>query len=343
MLGIFLSTQTEQEKTAYIGAQKCALCHQDKSALHSSSPHGMTWRPASALDRIESLPQEIKEANSSHAVRKLDGRWNYILKMGDRPPQIFPIHSVVGGERFGLSFLFRAEKIESAALPRPTLIEGRYMLDHVTSRLKRSPGFPELVEDNYEVNLGRVLSRDFADKCLSCHLGPLDYETALKGEARAPLLDNGVTCERCHGPGEAHLEAVSESETDLKIIHPGKLPSQQLMELCGDCHSGFFPLLRPRPGDVLIANQATAMVNSECYLESNGAFTCLSCHDPHRQAKAGEEVYEAVCLGCHAPSEAKRTQCPVNPRSGCISCHMPEDVQPGNFHLIDHWIRVVGE
>ncbi len=299
----------------------------------------MTWRPASSLDRIDSLPQQIQEGESIHRVEKVDGRWSYILKMGDRPPQVFPIHSIVGGERFGLSFLFRAETIESFPLPRPTLIEGRYMLDHASGRLKRSPGFPELAPRNYEVNLGRTLSRDFADKCLSCHLGPLDYSRAQAGAARPPLLNNGVTCERCHGAGGRHVEAVSEGEDDLQIIHPGKLPPQELMNLCGDCHSGFFPLLRPRPGDVLIANQATAMVNSECYLESDGAFTCLSCHDPHRQAKSGEEVYEKVCLGCHS-SEPAQSRCPVNPNSGCIPCHMPEDVQPGNFHLIDHWIRV---
>ena len=40
---------------------------------------------------------------------------------------------------------------------------------------------------------------------------------------------------------------------------------------------------------------------STCYIESDGAMSCLSCHDPHRKVRPADRAahYQAKCLACH--------------------------------------------
>ncbi|MEE8585128.1 MAG: hypothetical protein V3T83_09790 [Acidobacteriota bacterium] len=325
----------------YVGRNTCAGCHKAKAELHFASPHRHTWKPVSALDDMPGLPQEASEGPIRHRVSKVDGKWSYTAQLPGRPAQIIPIHSIMGGERFGTSFILRAEEIEGRRLPAPTLIEGRFMIEAGTHRLKKSPGLFKGQPTSYDTALGRVLSPDFAAKCLGCHTGPVDVRLAQAGGPHPQFGDVGVTCEQCHGPGADHVRAAESKEQDLRIVHPGKLSNPDLHKICSQCHSGFFSLVRPRPEDVLISNQVTALTSSECYIQSGAGLSCLDCHDPHSQAVEDDSVYEAACRNCHTPAIRSSAICPVNPMDGCIPCHMPANDQPGNFHLVDHWIRVV--
>lgn len=324
----------------YVGAQVCAQCHAARVAQQAASNHARTWSPRQALDRLAGLPQKISEGKVSHSIEKVEGRWSYLLQLSDRPAQVIPIHSVVGGERFGISFILEVEQIQGQRLARPALVEGRFMLEAGSNRLKLSPGFPTVEPYNYELAVGRVLTPQFAEKCLDCHAGPVDSGLAEAGQVDPPLPETGVRCERCHGPGSEHVRAVAEKDSDLKIIHPGRLSVPGQMKLCGQCHSGFRPLVRPRPDDVLIASQVIALTSSECYVQSRAGLSCINCHNPHENAQASDRRYQAVCLSCHRAGQDQGAICPVNPEAGCISCHMPVNVQHGSFHLTDHWIRV---
>jgi hypothetical protein len=80
-----------------------------------------------------------------------------------------------------------------------------------------------------------------------------------------------------------------------------------------------------------------------------------ACHDPHTNVSTDNRHYEAVCLNCHATSSnsvalvgnsVRGAACPVNPRSGCIPCHMPprhafkdSDIPT---YFSEHYIRVWG-
>ncbi len=274
-----------------------------------------------------------------YSIEKPADEWKYRVKLPGRSLQSFPLHSVIGGKRFGVSFIVKASAIESQVLDRTALVEARYMLDAETQRLKLSPGFPLDKPHNYETAIGRVLSPEFAEKCMECHGGTLRPSIAA-GETHPAYEDFAVRCERCHGPGAAHAAAMKAHEKESRIIHPRRLSRQEQMRLCGKCHSGFSPVPQPRPDDLLISNQVTALSQSECYIQSDAGFSCISCHNPHRNAQHGDPVYEAVCLSCHVPQHTAVALCPVKSQSGCVGCHMPAVLRQESFKLTDHWIRV---
>ncbi len=79
-------------------------------------------------------------------------------------------------------------------------------------------------------------------------------------------------------------------------------------------------------------------MQSACYTRSNGALSCVNCHNPHTSASTGRASYEAACLACHGST--KRPACPVSPRQDCIGCHMPAVDTGQGIPFTDHWIRV---
>jgi len=165
-----------------------------------------------------------------------------------------------------------------------------------------------------------------------------------------------VTCERCHGPGRAHVAAARRgaSESALSLpLGPGRWTAPELLRFCGDCHrhpSG------PRPdqirrGDPLLARfQPIGLAMSKCYRQTAGSLSCVTCHDPHARATSNRAEYDAICLKCHggpAPSSRPATSslppgvvCPVSPRQRCVECHMPRVDLGHNLLLSDHWIRI---
>jgi len=92
--------------------------------------------------------------------------------------------------------------------------------------------------------------------CISCHStnGRMDVdgvENMDKWPDLGPGTDTrvaefGISCEACHGPGEAHLQEQqgrSDSEDgggrilpDTTITHPKKLDHQRSAQICGQCH-----------------------------------------------------------------------------------------------------------
>lgn len=316
----------------YVGAEVCAQCHRGVAASQSKTNMALTWQaPATPL-----LPPGFNESKSEgpgapveYRVREANGRLVYELKLPGRSSLIAPVEAIVGGRRHGISFLARVSEIGGLPLARPSLIETRYLHGTHANGPVLSPGFPAEKPTSYETAIGRVLAPDFQTKCLTCH-----------GEPSPSSKAGGVHCEDCHGPGQAHLRSVAAGQPKSGIINPARLSNSELLERCGQCHGGFADLSDPLPDDLLISNQANALKNSECYIQSGAGLSCTSCHDPHQDSHEVVERSVTACRSCHSSAAQKRAgMCPVNQKDSCLKCHMPE-VTKGSFIMADHWIRV---
>src|SRR5262249_32328267 len=130
---------------------------------------------------------------------------------------------------------------------------------------------------------------------------------------------------------------------------------------CADCHIlGTRRQIESSPEDPrYVRSPAVTLTHSRCYTESSGGLSCLTCHSGHRDSERAEAFYEFKCLECHsdsiplakgagaasdrsksAPARAGRA-CKVNPKQGCLDCHMPKIPVDGlRTSMTDHYIRI---
>ena len=214
-------------------------------------------------------------------------------------------------------------------------------------------------------------------RCIGCHNSFLEQSPSANERFLEPF-PLGIGCERCHGPGELHVrqamaEKVPEAAAISKtIVNPRKLPPREQLDVCRQCHlQGEAWALRAgsdwfdfRPGTKLETNRSVyfkatskkevfevadsphRLSLSRCFKESNGAMTCINCHNPHRSIKTfSVEHYHETCMQCHtAESLPGKNSGHLHSRAdNCISCHMNRTGTDNTLHGVtntDHWIRV---
>ena len=88
--------------------------------------------------------------------------------------------------------------------------------------------------------------------CVQCHAvaGAPAHDEA-RDVFATTAAELGIACEACHGAGAAHVRAMQNPLTryrahagtqgDLDIVNPERLASERASQVCGRCHSYFFP------------------------------------------------------------------------------------------------------
>lgn len=157
-----------------------------------------------------------------------------------------------------------------------------------------------------------------SETCATCH------DEVSKGFANNPhtkmaLMHGsaGITCENCHGPGQAHVEGGGDV---TKIFVPSKASAKAVDATCLKCHAGAHPDFDRSP-------HAKANVS------------CISCHSIHHGA-ADTVLLKApqpeLCYQCHTdvkPSFDMPFHHPVNEHVvRCNDCHdVHGTFQPNNL------------
>ena len=236
-----------------------------------------------------------------------------------------------------------------------------------------SPGYDKSAHQDFR----RLINGD----CLSCHNG---YPRApVTDDGNGPVftgaLPEGIDCQRCHGPGQAHIDAIQSENLEAgrqAIVNPGRFDRERQLEACMQCHlestSGPLPFRIRRyerepfsyvPGKPLgdyfihfdhapgtgredkfeIAGAAYRLRKSACFQRSE--MTCLTCHDPHDipRGAAAVQRYVAICQSCHKGiHRSGLARWPnVGPGATCLDCHMPKRRTEDAVHVVmtDHYIQ----
>lgn len=200
------------------------------------------------------------------------------------------------------------------------------------------PGFENGYNSRFERKIGL--------ECMSCHNSLPGFVEG--SENKFSEIPNGISCERCHGPGSLHVqqkEAGNMVDTskyiDYTIVNPAKLTPDLQFDVCQRCHLQGNAVLKPgksffdfRPGmklsdyitvfmpkyegaedQFIMASHAERLKMSQCFLVTQAKVT-TNPTDPLRPYKDA-----FTCVTCHNPHVSVRETADAHFNDACQSCH----------------------
>jgi tetratricopeptide (TPR) repeat protein len=349
----------DPEPSPYVGGARCVSCHREVSRSHDLSRHARTFHHGRDLldlpfpDRPLADPGDAK---ITHAFKRENDKIKVETRAGDQVYQLIVEYAFGTSDRY-VTMVGRDE----ARTYRAVRLSSYHTKDGMG--WDRSAGDVPDSDASENKQGAPIRVRDGVVRCVYCH-------TTFYREFRDPppesigpeAADRGIGCERCHGPGGNHVKAIEGNFAESAIMNAGTGGANAIGRLCAGCHIVGSPtVISKTPADPRWARSPGLTLNfSRCFSESDGAMSCMTCHDAHRDDREPVSFYEAKCLGCHAaqarperklvaagPSIGsaragkKPTVCPVNATAKCLECHMPKVPMP-TLHrdLTDHYIRV---
>lgn len=319
----------------FVGHGQCRECHAEIHASHSATPHfrtmASTRESAVAAEFCRQQQHAGDDFGTFHYACDAEGLTAEISQRF--PGRLFPLDYAFGSGSHAVTFVTllkdRGETV---------LVEHRMSWFSHGKTIGITPGQEDEVPNRDMSCFGKIFTGKDMHRCVSCHV-----TTGRVADGAIHDLTAGIHCERCHGPGSAHVQAAEQDQhsgADLAIRRPMTAPEEVAM--CGECHrmpSEIAPeRLRQYPKS-LVRFQPVGLLQSPCYLRSQSVMKCTTCHDPH--APVGSRTMEQQvnsCRSCHSASDQK--SCGAGHPDRCIECHMPAvELLPGiSFH--DHWIRI---
>lgn len=313
--------------------------------------------PANMIEKFDARLHHAPSDRTYEMVRRGDRFFmvRYQTGYGGRQENVFEaeIHYVVGSGNHARTYLHRTAENRLVQLPVSWYPEnGGYFA--------MSPGY----DHPTHLDFRRKITYD----CMFCHNAypnvPAGADIAGADPVYPATLPEGIDCQRCHGPGGAHVRAAEQKlapeQIRAAIVNPARLSLERQLEVCLQCHleTTSFPLPNSiqkfdrgafsyRPGEPLadymlhfdhapgagredkfeIVSAAYRLFQSACFQGSAGKLLCTTCHNPHdipRGAKAVEH-YTRVCRSCHEPALAARIRAGAHPEAAdCLACHMPK-------------------
>lgn len=368
-LSLFTSCQQSQsnetylnlaDSVAYVGIETCRTCHYDKWETFSHTGMGQSFDRATPLKSASKIHRDsvLFDVHSDfyyHPFWKSDSLMlrEYRLSNGDTVHnRTQAIDYIVGSGQHTNSHLINSNGY---------LHQAPFTYYTQKEQFDLPPGF----EDGFNTRFDRKIGLE----CMSCHNSL--PEMVLGSENKYTEVHMGISCERCHGPGEIHAREKVQGKfvdtskyTDYTIVNPAKISDELQFDLCSRCHLQGNAVLQEgksfydfKPGmqleevmdvylpkysnddEFIMASHVDRLKMSECFVKSEGDLTCVSCHNPHLSVKyTSNDVFNKACISCHQ-EEIQHSQPNT---TDCITCHMPHSGSKDIPHVsvTDHNIAI---
>jgi predicted CXXCH cytochrome family protein len=249
------ATAPQAVRSGYATSDRCEACHPAQyHSWHRGYHRTMTQYASPASVRGDFADVTLSDAGDEvHLSRRgdefyaemVDPLWQYQVDIGQRevppgdprPRVTRRISMVTGSHHMQAYWVPGNEGNSQLSLPFTYLFD-----DH--RWVPRSQVFlhpPE--QDHHDEQVWNV-------SCIRCHTTAGQPLALLPGggwKIESKLGENGIACEACHGPAEAHVAANQNPARrywlhlrgagDPTIVNPARLPAARGSEVCGQCHS----------------------------------------------------------------------------------------------------------
>ncbi len=315
----------------YVGLAKCASCHPDKanSFLHTGmgSSFNFASQQKSAAD-FSKIHVVYDTANDLYYKPFFKNKELFFMEyrlegMDTIHKRIEKIDYIIGsGQHTNSHLILRNGFVYQA--PLTWYSQQKYWT--------MPPGF----ENGRNSKFTRIIN----EECMSCHNAMPEVEAG--SDNKFIKIGLGIDCERCHGPGEMHVNLrlngksiVTKNGIDRTIVNPSKLSWQLQVDVCQRCHlqgnavlhdgkrftqfkpgmklSDYFDVFMPKYennlSDFIMASHAQRLQLSQCFIKSNKgnkqlSLTCINCHNPHISVKeTDDDKYNNACKKCHPAND----------------------------------------
>lgn len=369
---------TAGRDAGFVEPSVCASCHEDIAIRYQKTGMGRSFFRLTAETAVADFsgqkPFHHGKSRRYYLPYMKDGR--YFVRRYQQGPEgkhrnviDREIHYVLGSGNHARGYIHRTPQNRLLQLPLTWYSDQDGFWE-------MAPGYDQPAHPDFR--------REVDYECMSCHNGYPEIPAGADAGPASPIfagrVPEGIDCQRCHGPGRAHVlaaqEPVGSATLRSSIINPARLPLDRQIETCMQCHLETTSRALPhsiwrydrgpfshQPGRPLsesvlhfdhaarsdwankfeVVNAVYRLRKSACFLESEGAMTCTTCHDPHNAPRGDEarQQYSNACLGCHQQDVVAVSEKGDHPSVGeCLSCHMPKRRAEDAVHVrfTDHLI-----
>ena len=249
---LIAATPAPRERIGYVGSDSCIACHPSEHSTWASTFHRtMTQRASPSavlapfdgreLVGVDGLYRVEQRGLDEFWVRMVDPEWKLAAAKGQAElgtgPQVWRrVVMTTGSHHLQVYWVTSADGRRLFAFPFSYLIDDRRWVAN-ESTLLRPPGGEAIYTWN--------------QVCIQCHAvggvpGAFD-RAGTGGTSASAVVELGIACEACHGPGEQHLrhhhnplhryQQYLRGGADPTIINPARLDHIAASEICGQCHS----------------------------------------------------------------------------------------------------------
>jgi photosynthetic reaction center cytochrome c subunit len=324
------------------GASRCQFCHaaEVEGYARSAMAHSLRRAGQEPDGTVDAADAKITMHSSP------TGYWQRLQSGGDTSD--YRIDYVIGSGNHASGYLL---DVNGHLFQSPVAYyKSRHEYD-------LAPGYEGLRSPDF--------TRPIEEGCVFCHSGTALHIEGTSNQYRSPPFSaEAITCERCHGSAEKHLNDPRAGT----IINPAKLAPAARDSICEQCHLlGVGRVLNPgkkfedfHPGEPLedifttyvnasapgqavkfkVISHVEQLARSTCARMSNGKLWCGTCHDPHNIPLEPVAYFRSKCLSCHTGNLAAPHP---DKTSDCIGCHMPRRNAKDGGHtaFTDHRIERV--
>ncbi|MHB8262102.1 MAG: tetratricopeptide repeat protein [Bacteroidia bacterium] len=196
----------------------------------------------------------------------------------------------------------------------------------------------------FENGVNTRFTRKIGLECMSCHNSLPDF--VMGSENKYNHVDEGINCERCHGPGSVHVQQRSTGSKidtgnyiDYSIVNPSKLSIDLQFDVCQRCHlqgntvlkegksffdfkpgmklsdyiSVFLPKYANASASFIMASHADRLKMSQCFIKSLNPAEVKNKLKPYKDA--------LTCVTCHNPHVSVKVTGNEVFNNACKNCH----------------------